>query len=170
MTNKKICLLGSFAVGKTSLINQFVNESFSFKYHTTIGVKIDKKDIKINNSDLGLLIWDIHGQDNFQNIRSSYIMGASGYFIVVDATRRESLGVVRELMDTVKQTVGDIPYNVLVNKSDLGPLFEISNQDLKDIGINEEDIIWTSARTGLGVQTAFITLGNKMTNGVRTVK
>lgn len=44
---KKICIMGSFSVGKTSLIRRFVNSIFTDKYHTTVGVKIDKKDIKI---------------------------------------------------------------------------------------------------------------------------
>ena len=61
MIQKKICLLGPFAVGKTSLIRRFVDSIFSDKYLTTIGVKIDKKALTIENKDINLMIWDIVG-------------------------------------------------------------------------------------------------------------
>ncbi len=47
MVQKKICLLGAFAVGKTSLVTQFVDSIFSDKYHTTVGVRIEKKALSL---------------------------------------------------------------------------------------------------------------------------
>ncbi|MFV0591294.1 MAG: Rab family GTPase [Draconibacterium sp.] len=164
MVRKKICLLGSFAVGKTSLINQFVNESFSYKYETTIGVKIDKKSVTINNTDLELIIWDIHGHDQFQSVRPSYLMGCAGYFLVVDATRKNSLEVVPKLVDLVKKAVGNIPFFILINKDDLQSLHEIDIEDILSYNINKEDIIRTSAKTGSGVEEAFFKLGLKLLN------
>lgn len=162
MIKKKICLLGAFAVGKTSLINQFVNESFSYKYETTIGVKIDKKVITINNNNLEFIIWDIHGHDKFQSVRKSYLLGCSGYFLVVDATRKDSIESIPQLMELVNKSISEVPFYVLVNKSDLESLHEIEIQDLIEIGIKQENILWTSAKTGDGVEDAFLYLGLKM--------
>jgi small GTP-binding protein len=88
MTQKKICMLGSFSVGKTSLVARYVSSVFSDKYLTTVGVKIDKKTVAVDGADVTLLLWDIYGEDDFQKLRMSYLRGASGYLLVVDGTWR----------------------------------------------------------------------------------
>ena len=75
MIQKKICLLGGFAVGKTSLIRRFVTGMFSELYHTTIGVTIEKKTLLVGDQDVTLMIWDLYGEDDFQNMRESYLRG-----------------------------------------------------------------------------------------------
>ena len=57
MKQKKICLIGGFAVGKTSLVARFVKSIFSEKYHTTLGVKIDKKIVGTAAGKVKLMIW-----------------------------------------------------------------------------------------------------------------
>ena len=99
MIEKKICMLGSFAVGKTSLVTRFVTSIFSDRYLTTIGVKIDKKIVSLAGRDITLIVWDIHGDDEFQRIRTSYLRGASGYLLVVDGTRRDTLATAMGLRD-----------------------------------------------------------------------
>lgn len=162
MIKKKICLLGFFAVGKTSLVRRFVFESFSEKYLSTIGVKIDKKEIQINHEPLQLLIWDIHGEDRFQKVQQSYLIGASGYFLVVDATREESLKVALDLKKLVNTTVGEIPFLLLLNKSDLVDEMVITPQHISKLGIPVENVFLTSAKTGIGVEEAFIELAKKL--------
>ncbi len=103
MIKKKIVMLGSFAVGKTSLIQRFVSSIFSEKYQTTIGVKIDQKIVKIGSTEVNLLIWDLHGEDDYQRIKPAYIVGASGCFIVIDGTRKATLDIGIELIETVKK-------------------------------------------------------------------
>jgi len=63
---KKICMLGSFSVGKTSLVSRFVSTVFSDKYLTTVGVKIDKKALTVGGEDVTLMLWDIYGEDDFR--------------------------------------------------------------------------------------------------------
>ena len=65
MIQKKICMLGAFAVGKTSLVKQYVSGIFSEKYHTTVGVKIDKKMVEVDGQSMTLILWDLHGEDEF---------------------------------------------------------------------------------------------------------
>ena len=97
MIKKKVLLLGSFAVGKTSLVKRYIYSIFSEKYHTTIGVKIDQKDIAVDSSDIRMIIWDIHGEDEFQKIHSSYLTGASGFMLVFDCTRKSPCDHIRNL-------------------------------------------------------------------------
>ena len=59
MLQKKICLLGAFGVGKTSLTRRFVSSIFSDAYLTTVGVKIDKKTLDVGTTPVSLVIWDI---------------------------------------------------------------------------------------------------------------
>ena len=88
---KKICMLGSYSVGKTSLVRRFVESIFTDVYHSTIGVKIDKKVVRTGNEQVDLVIWDIHGEDILQKVQVSYLRGISGYLLVVDGTRRQTL-------------------------------------------------------------------------------
>ena len=87
MIQKKVCLLGGTGVGKTSLVAQFVHSIFSDKYLTTVGVKIDKKSVDVDGTDVELVIWDVYGHDDFQKLRVSYLRGTSGYLLVADGTR-----------------------------------------------------------------------------------
>ena len=93
MLQKKICLLGAFGVGKTSLTRRYVSSIFSDQYLTTVGVKIDKKALSVGANEVNLLIWDIAGEDDINAVRTSYLRGAAGYLLVVDVTRAQTLEV-----------------------------------------------------------------------------
>lgn len=90
---KKICLVGDFSVGKTSLIRRFVDNQFSDEYLSTVGVKLSRKLVELPEADLNveLLIWDIEGQTQFKAIAPSYLQGAKGAIIVGDVKRPETL-------------------------------------------------------------------------------
>jgi small GTP-binding protein len=162
MIKKKICMLGSFAVGKTSLVQRFVHSIFSEKYHTTIGVKIDQKEVSIDDRQVLLMLWDIHGQDDFQEVKPSYFMGSSGYFLVVDGTRSNTMDEAFSLHRIVHDTVGDIPFILLVNKADLKDQWEVEADDLEKLKQQGWHILETSAKTGSGVEEAFSLLTQLM--------
>ena len=128
MISKKVCMLGGFAVGKTSLVSRFVRSIFSEKYLTTVGVKIDKKTVPVPGNDVDLVLWDIYGEDDFQKMRTSYLRGANGYLLVVDGTRRSTLDTARDLHKLAVDTVGPVPHLVLVNKSDLADAWEVEHR------------------------------------------
>lgn len=161
---KKVCMLGSFAVGKTSLIRRYVHSIFSDKYLTTIGVKIDKKTVTIKDRSLDLMLWDIHGEDEFNQVRPSYFHGASGYFLVVDGTRSDTLDTAFSLHERVQETVGQVPCLLIFNKSDLIEDWEIDKSVIEDLSAQEWDILVTSAKTGFDVERAFLRLARKMLN------
>jgi small GTP-binding protein len=114
---KKICMLGGFAVGKTSLVSRFVHSVFSDKYLTTVGVKIEKKTVDLATEKLDLMIWDLYGEDDFQKVRTSYLRGSSGFLLVADGTRRSTLATAIALQETAERAVGRVPFLLLVNRA-----------------------------------------------------
>jgi small GTP-binding protein len=162
MIKKKICMLGCFAVGKTSLVKRFVHSIFSEKYHTTIGVKIDQKTVFLQDREVNLILWDLHGEDDFQKVKSGYLLGSAGYFLVVDGTRGHTLEVAVSLQQLAQDTLGEVPFIVLVNKADLAEQWEIESAAIRDLESNGWSVMKTSAKTGAGVEEAFIRLTQKM--------
>lgn len=162
MIQKKICMLGGYAVGKTSLVRRFVKGIFSEKYLTTVGVKIDKKVVRIGEKEVSLILWDIHGEDDFQQVPMSYLRGASGYLLVVDGTRSESLESAKALQKRTEEAVGAVPFVLLLNKADLRDEWEFEGGEAQEFSGKECAVIQTSAKTGQGVEEAFLRLGGRM--------
>jgi GTPase SAR1 family protein len=96
MIKKKICLLGAFAVGKTSLVQRYVHSLFSDKYLTTVGVKIDKKPVNINGAPVDLTLWDIYGEDEFQADLAAQVPFRLGYTIVAKTSSFEALALFKQ--------------------------------------------------------------------------
>ncbi|MBW4573597.1 MAG: GTP-binding protein [Tolypothrix carrinoi HA7290-LM1] len=162
MLQKKICMVGAFATGKTSLVAKFVYSIFSEIYQTTVGVKIDKKVVKIQDKELNFILWDLYGEDEFQKVRLSYLRGSSGYLIVVDGTRHNTLEKAFSLQTRVEETIGQIPFILVLNKSDLLDEWEIETAEIDAIIQRGWTVIKTSAKTGLGVEEVFQTLANQI--------
>jgi small GTP-binding protein len=159
MIQKKVCMLGAFAVGKTSLVSRFVSSIFSEKYMTTVGVKIDKKTVQVEEHQVDLILWDIYGEDDFQKVRMSYMRGASGYLLVADGTRRATLETAYALHDSARRAIGRAPFVLVLNKSDLVDAWEVDDNLVPEQGW---DVVRTSAKTGAGVEDAFLTLARAM--------
>jgi len=165
MIQKKICMVGAFAVGKTSLVARFVESIFSEKYHTTVGVKISKKALNVGDQEWHLILWDLAGEDEFLQIRTSYLRGSAGYLLVVDGTRRATLDTAMSIQQRIVDTVGNIPFVVLFNKSDLTNEWEIANDAFEELSHKDWSWLKASAKTGEGVDEAFLTLITKMPEG-----
>jgi small GTP-binding protein len=162
MLQKKICMVGSFATGKTSLVARFVNSIFSENYQTTVGVKIDKKVVDIQGKELNLILWDLYGEDEFQKVKMSYLRGSSGYLLVVDGTRRNTLEKAFNLQIRVEETIGKVPFILIINKSDLAEEWEIDELEINQVIQKGWIVIKTSAKTGWGVEEVFQTIGNRI--------
>ena len=102
---KKICLLGDFSVGKTSLINRFVYDRFDERYLSTIGVKVTRKELAPRQGrPAHLLIWDMAGSEDFSGVRNNYLQGASGALLVCDLTRANTLDSLTNYTRPLRQT------------------------------------------------------------------
>jgi len=162
MIQKKICMLGSFAVGKTSLIRRFVESIYSEAYHTTVGVKIDKRVVRHKDSDVTLLLWDLYGEDEFQKMRWSYLRGAASYLLVADGTRRSTLEKALQLEQRIRGEIGEIPFIFVINKADLVRDWELDPAMESQLTARNWTILRSSAKTGENVAEAFSQLTGKM--------
>src|SRR5262249_14508040 len=159
---KKFCTLGAYAVGKTSLMARFVKSIFSERYLTTIGVKIDKKEVQVDGKRVTLSLWDLAGEDEYLQARTSYLRGAAGYLLVVDRTRPDTLAKAIELKERVDVEVGEIPFVLVFNKSDLIDELKITAEEIEKLRQDGWDVLETSAKTGQGVDDAFMRLTRKV--------
>ncbi len=162
MIQKKICMVGAFGVGKTSLVSRFVRSIFSDKYHTTVGVKIDKKVVATETGEVTLVLWDLAGEDALTTVRPAHLRGSSGYILVVDGTRRSTLDVALDLQRRVTETVGPVPFVCVVNKTDLRDSWELRQADVDELGRRGWAILETSAKTGAAVEEMFCALTRAM--------
>ena len=162
MLQKKVCLLGGFGVGKTSLVKRYVQSIFSDTYLTTVGVKIEKKMVNVGAAEVALILWDIAGEDDVSGIRTSYLRGAAGYLLVVDVTRGETLEVSKSIQARVTAEIGSVPFLFLFNKTDLKEQWDIPERSVEDLQDAGHVVLRTSAKTGEGVEEAFQTLAQRM--------
>lgn len=165
MLQKKVCMLGSSAVGKTSLVRRFVFNVFSEKYLTTIGVKIDRKLVSVGEQELSLILWDIQGEDQFAHIMPTYFRGASGALLVADGTRKDTIETALGLGERVCANAGKVPSLLILNKSDLEDQWEVEAEDIESLRSQGWTVIETSAKHGFLVEDAFLTLANQMLHG-----
>jgi small GTP-binding protein len=162
---KKICMVGDFGVGKTSLIRMFVDRQFDDQYLSTVGVKISRTQL---NPELKLLIWDIEGQTKFKKIAASYLKGASGMLIIADATRPETVDSFAEHINLCLQVNSQAQLILAINKSDLTTEEELnllSHGANKFLASNQDNVIQvytTSAKTGQDVDVIFHQLGERI--------
>lgn len=157
--SKKIVLVGHFGVGKTSLIRQFVESVFSEDYIVTLGVHVKKKVVSVNDQDITLIIWDIEGNTSLQKIRSSYLLGTSGFIYVFDVSRPETYENLSEEMAFLTQNYPKLPIVTVGNKIDL-----ITASTHKEYFNTEgfANVLFTSAKNNQNVEELFLTMASKL--------
>lgn len=158
MLQKKICLLGAFGVGKTSLVRRYVDTIFSDTYLTTVGVKIDKKVASVDGEEVALIIWDIAGEDAVAAVRVSYLRGAAAYLLVVDGTRPETLETAASIQNRITAEIGAVPFIALLNKADLVDDWALAPERLQQLESEGWHFRRTSAKTGDAVDESFAQL------------
>jgi small GTP-binding protein len=164
MIKKKIGMLGSFGVGKTSLVARFVHSIFSDKYHTTVGVKVDKKVFRINDRDITLMLWDMAGEEENAPVKIHQIRDASGYLLVVDGCRSKTLNAALSIQQRVENEIGSCPFLLLANKADERSKWEIPDSAWDELRKRGWTVLETSAKTGQRVEEAFFTLCSRILN------
>jgi small GTP-binding protein len=157
--SKKVILLGHFGVGKSSLVKRFVHQIFSEEYHTTIGVKVDKKVIEVNGKQLSMIIWDIEGGAVQSKLPQSYFLGAQGIIYVFDLTRPNTWENMVPELNYFKELLPKAATVFVGNKVDL--LQPKERYDAEE-ALAAHTILFASAKTGLGVEDMFLTLGLRM--------
>jgi len=161
---KKICLLGDGEVGKTSLIRRYVLDIFDDQYIQTFGAKVSKKVLDLDDVNLTLMIWDVLGQKTQRSLHSTYYAGANGALLVCDMTRPETFQHLEHWAADLQEVSKGIPVMILGNKCDLE--MRVDPLDLEDFAASLGcPSMLTSAKTGQGVQEAFLALGQMTMEG-----
>ena len=156
----KVCLLGDFGVGKTSLVSRFVRNTFSDKYLTTVGVKVDSKEVALDErGPVRLVVWDIAGKSALDALNMSYLRGASGLLLVADGTREPTMRTAIDLILQSRSQLPDAHAVLLVNKLDLVERWEVAPSTLAELR-KTLAVIETSALSGDGVEQAFAELAS----------
>jgi small GTP-binding protein len=161
---RKVCLIGDGAVGKTSLVRRYVLDVFGDDYISTFGAKVSKKVITLGDVELTIMIWDILGQKSGASLHSAYFSGANGAFLVCDSTRRDTLESLNSWYLEFSRVAGSVPIIPLANKCDMTS--QVTDESLRSVSTTlGRDFRRTSAKTGEGVEEAFLQLGKLMVGG-----
>ncbi len=162
----KMVLVGDGAVGKTSLIQQFITGKCLGEYKATIGVDLFKKSVIVDGQTINLQIWDLAGQSIFQKYRRKFLSGALGAFLVFDLTVPRSLNSLNTWISDIRATTGgDINYILIGNKVDLHNERTVPDTDIHSFLNQYPNIvnnIKTSALTGENVNQAFYMIARRM--------
>ena len=161
--NKKICIVGDLASGKTSIARRFVNNVCPEKYCFTMGVNVNKKLISFKNRKINLEIWDFCGQDHVVKISPDCLKDADGYFLVIDSSRASSYNMAILIQEKLKKNRIKAPFVCLLNKFDLSRSKQgrLAKSSLDAIQLKGWSIMKTSAKTGMGINSAFTALIEK---------
>jgi small GTP-binding protein len=165
----KVIIIGSGAVGKTSLLHRFVENHFSFRYKLTIGADFLSKVLEgfpNPDSTVKLQIWDIGGQERYKFLRSSFFEGANGALTVFDISRWHTFTELDDWISDLGQFAGEhVPFVILGNKADLihdiGREYDKESAEILAQSKNTH-FVETSAKTGDNVEGAFLSLTQKM--------
>ena len=159
---RKVCMLGDFGVGKTSLVARFVRNTFSDQCLTTVGVKVDSKEVVLASGiPLKLVVWDIAGRSALDALNQSYLRGASGLLLIADGTREATLRAALDLLLQSRAVLPDAHAVLLVNKLDMVDRWEVAPATLAELR-RSLPVFETSARFGDGVEQAFAQLAERL--------
>ncbi|MDY0019766.1 MAG: Rab family GTPase [Anaerolineae bacterium] len=161
---KKVCLLGDFAVGKTSLVQRFVYNRFSDKYLSTIGVKVSRKTVVVPEGDevveVTMMLWDLAGSQDFEGVRANYLRGAAGALLVCDMTRPETLASLERYLHDLQEVSAHAVTLLVANKSDLTNQLRFSAAQVEQMAAaHDTQAYLASAKTGANVEEVFRRLG-----------
>ena len=156
----KLLLIGDSGVGKSSIMLQYVDQTFTDTHVSTIGVDFKIITSTVNDKICKLQIWDTAGQERFKTITSSYYRGAHGIIVVYDTTNRESYDNVKIWLEEARRLVSGDPNFILIgNKSDLSEKRKVSKEEAEEFATdNGIAFIETSAKTNVNVSNLFETL------------
>lgn len=161
MIAKKVLLIGSFGVGKTSLVRRFVLNEFSEDYISTIGVRVSSKIVELNGEEMKMMIWDVAGTSEGENVPKAYFLGSTAAMYVFDLSREETYLNLSEKLNSIRQLSGLKEIIIVGNKRDL--ISDEKVEEIKQLLSIPIDAI-TSAKDDKNVIDAFNLLAKQSLN------
>ena len=159
---RKVCMLGSYGAGKTSLVNQYVRGFFSGIYQTTIGARIDKKEVLLDGVNLQFILWDLAGEDAFETMRPHYLRGAHGCLLVVDGTRESTFEEALAIFQREHAARPEMPIVAAVNKLDLEEHWQVTPAHISRLEALGCPVLKTTAKEAASVEGLFATMGRQL--------
>lgn len=159
MLKTKVLLTGNFGVGKTSLFQRFILSKFDERYLTTIGVKVDKKQVQLPEGIVEIFLWDVAGEVSQDKVPISYFLGAHGIIYVFDLTRPLTYQNIESDLTYLKKLAPKASIKIVGNKKDL-----VTAEQIVQVANSLEipyDMV-TSAKTGENVEELFVNLAAEM--------
>ncbi len=162
----KVCIVGEAAVGKTSLIRRYVEDSFDDRYISTLGSKVSLKRVWLTPKgdaskqlEVQLSIWDLIGERSYlDTLHQDYLRGAQGLIAVCDVTRYSTFEALDQWLTAARKIAGDMPVVLVVNKKDLKDqvicLYDEHEPEEKARRYGGF-ALWASAKSGENVNPAF---------------
>lgn len=162
----KVIILGDSSVGKTSLMNQYVNKKFSNQYKATIGADFLTKDVVIDDKEVTIQIWDTAGQERFQSLGVAFYRGADCCVLVFDVTNPKSFDNLESWKDEflIQSSPSDpeaFPFVVLGNKVDEKEKRRVSAAKAEAFCGSKISYFETSAKQATNVSAAFEEIARK---------
>jgi len=161
----KVIILGDSGVGKTSLMNQYVNKKFSNQYKATIGADFLTKEVMVDDRLVTMQIWDTAGQERFQSLGVAFYRGADCCVLVFDVTIAKTFDNLESwrdefLIQAAPRDPDKFPFVVIGNKIDVENQRVVSTKRLQTWCSSKGDIPFfeTSAKEAINVEQAFQTI------------
>jgi len=162
----KLLLIGDSGVGKTCILVRFSEDAFNSTFISTIGIDFKIRTVEIEGKKIKLQIWDTAGQERFRTITTAYYRGAMGIMLVYDVTNEKSFDNIRNWIRNIEENASaDVEKMILGNKCDLQESRVVSTERGRVLA-EEHGVKFmeTSAKSGLNVETAFMTLAKDIKN------
>lgn len=158
----KVLILGDVAVGKSSIANRYVNQTFSYEYKVTIGADFLLKELQMNDNYVTVQIWDTAGQERYQSFSAPFYRGADCALLVYDITDPITFEHIEAwlqnlLMNSEKDKIyTELPVVIVGNRADQAHLREVS-YGKAETWCNSKKLKYfeTSAKTGENVEEVF---------------
>ena len=153
----KLIFLGDQGVGKSCILNRFLNDTFTEEYQATIGLDFQSKNIQIENQDIHLLLYDTAGQEKFRSLIPMYTRDANIILLVYDISNRDSFNHLSDwIKDLTNINFNEVIFAIVGNKSDLTGSRAITSEEGKKFA-DERNFIFQeiSAKTGSGFSDLF---------------
>lgn len=167
----KILLLGDTTVGKTNIINMFIDKVFNQNYMTSSGMDIKNASLEIQNKKLKVQLWDTCGQEKYKSITKTLFLKVQGILAVYDITNIESFTNLKNWINTIKEDGNQMKMMIVGNKTDLDAQRAVKKEEAIKYAQEEKiDYIETSCKTGENIQKVITLLCEKILDNTNLSK
>ena len=153
----KLIFLGDQNVGKSCILNRFMNDTFTEEYQATIGLDFQSKNVQIDNQDIHLLLYDTAGQEKFRSLIPMYTRDSNIILLVYEINNKDSfLHLPDWINDLTNVNKDDVIFALVGNKIDLEESRQVSPEEGQKFA-EEHGYIFqeVSAKTGDGFSDLF---------------